>query len=200
MKNPLDSFTVRLTGTADLIMHNGRLADPLDPAAKRVAAISQRSKKTDEDYADLARAEWEGAFYYNQNTGPYIPVDNVSGTLIKGAAKMKQGKMVQSGVLISSIDADDELVLSYNGPRTLEGMWNGGSGPHVFSKMVRVKQARIMRTRPRFPAGWSIDAMVSYMPDVLNKEDILTAFENAGLLIGLCDFRPRYGRFEVAVI
>jgi hypothetical protein len=38
------------------------------------------------------------------------------------------------------------------------------------------------------------------MPDLLNAQDIEEWAYVAGMQIGIGDWRPRYGRFEVAVI
>ena len=66
---------VRLSieGTAPLLMHNIRLADPLNPIAKAMKAISSKRKKTDDDLAQLARLEFEGGLYVLPDLGPYLP-------------------------------------------------------------------------------------------------------------------------------
>jgi len=53
-----------------------------------------------------------------------------------------------------------------------------------------------MRTRPIFKE-WSIHAKFQYEDGQVNKHQVDTAVIKAGELVGLCDWRPRYGRFSV---
>ena len=64
-------FRITITGTAELLMHNARLANPLDSAAKAMKAISSKRVKTDEDHAEMARLEHFGSLYYDSEIGPY---------------------------------------------------------------------------------------------------------------------------------
>jgi hypothetical protein len=59
-----------------------------------------------------------------------------------------------------------------------------------------VNNSRVMRMRPKFPE-WALTFEVSYQPEVVNRSDLEKWLEDAGQLVGLCDFRPRFGRFEV---
>jgi hypothetical protein len=57
-----------------------------------------------------------------------------------------------------------------------------------------------MRTRPKFPAGWTLNFLVSFDPTVLNEESVVKAMQDGGALIGICDWRPRFGKFEVELV
>ena len=48
----VERIALRLVGVGPLIMHCSRLADPLDPLTKQLAAITSKTVRTE---ADLAR-------------------------------------------------------------------------------------------------------------------------------------------------
>jgi hypothetical protein len=56
--------------------------------------------------------------------------------------------------------------------------------------------AKIMRYRPIF-RNWSLSATVVVNEDVVNINEVKKALIDAGSLIGLGDYRPRFGRFNV---
>lgn len=56
-----------------------------------------------------------------------------------------------------------------------------------------------MRCRPKFNE-WACEFTVAYNEDVLNIEEVKKAIQDAGQLIGVCDYRPRYGKFQAEVI
>ena len=48
--------------------------------------------------------------------------------------------------------------------------------------------------------AWATELQVAVNPDVLNISEAKKAIEDAGKLIGVCEYRPRFGRFEVAYV
>ena len=61
---------------------------------------------------------------------------------------------------------------------------------------VRSTGGSIMRTRPIFPE-WTLDFTLAYADDVISKDEVERALSDAGRLVGLCDWRPKFGRFQV---
>jgi len=186
------NFTITITGMTPLLMHNGRLADPLDPATKALKAVTAKRGKTDADHLEVSRVEFMGALYFDPDVGPYLPADNVWKTLHMAAKKSKQGKQVEEGVIITS----DVNPLSYPGPRKLDEMW--ASENFVFRKTVRNQSSRIARTRPIFQQ-WKVGAEGILDESVINLADLRAIAEKAGALVGLGDWRPRFGRFTATV-
>lgn len=184
-------FTITLTGTAPLLMHNSRLSNPLDPAAKAVKKLTSKRNKTDEDYETLAHVEHSGGLYIDPDIGPYIPGENIARCLVDGAKLTKMGVKVTRGVFIST----DINPLAYSGPRTADGLWEAGF-KHMAS--VKVGTSRLMRCRPIFHE-WKVQADGILDPSVLELSDLTTIAENAGSLIGLGDWRPRFGRFTAEI-
>jgi hypothetical protein len=202
MKRLLEEIKVRWKGINPTICHNGRLANPLDPYARRLKKLNGKQRKTDEDYIDIAKAGFEGSLYWDDVFGPGIPVDNVLACLISGGKKTKHGKEVGLTTFIhpASGNGDASMVkLDYPGPRNIRELWNNGTGKFVSMMGVKIKQSRIMRCRPIFP-DWSLDLLVKFDPQVIDREVLFQSMTDAGFYVGLSDFRPRYGRFTVEEI
>lgn len=183
---------VTIKGVAPLIMHNGQLADPLNEHARAMKAISGKRKKTDEDHEELARLEWMGSLYLDDDLEPCIPGELIEALIVEGSKKHRSSPQAKSGVI-----CDGNWPLQYEGPRDPAAMWESGKFKKVAG--VRVQKNRVMRCRPLF-RSWSLDFTVSYAPDVLNKETVREFVETAGRLVGLCDWRPKHGRFSVESI
>lgn len=189
----MQKFTLELTGTAPLLMHNSRLADKLDPITKLKAAVSAKKRKTEEDDLELSRLEFLGGLYHDEDAGPYLPGDNIFKALVEAARKTKQGKQVEQGLLITT----DVNALAYDGPRDTRGLWEDRAN-FEFRKTVKQMQARIVRVRPIF-RHWSTVIEGAYDEAVLDFSDVENFAHTAGAYIGVGDWRPRYGRFEASI-
>jgi hypothetical protein len=176
----------RLTGVSPLVMHNGRLANPLDPMAKALKAVSGKRAKTDADFEEMARIEFLGGLYVGDD-GPCIPGELIEALLIAAAKKSKRGPQAKAGLL-----SDGNHRLSYDGPREAAELWADAKFRLVAG--VRVGQARVMRTRPVF-RDWSAEIFVDYLPGQLNPAEVAEMVRTAGEIVGLGDWRPRFGRF-----
>jgi hypothetical protein len=188
----MKSFVMTLTGTMPVLMHNARLANPLDPATKTLKKLTSKRTKTDADHLDIARAEFVGGLYHDTEMGPYIPGPNVHACLVEGAKKLKFGKKVKEGVLITSLVNP----LAYGGPRSVEDLWDDANFRHEAS--VKVGTARTMRCRPMFN-NWKLQCDGIYDEEVLDFEQLKDIADRAGRFVGLGDWRPMYGRFTSVV-
>lgn len=65
-------------------------------------------------------------------------------------------------------------------------------------RRVVIQRNGVNRTRPAMKAGWKaeFDLMVM-LPEYITRDDLHQVIGNAGRLIGLGDFRPTYGRFNI---
>jgi hypothetical protein len=183
---------IEIRGTAPLITHNIRLANPLDPIAKAMKVISGKRKKTEDDLLQLARLEFEGGLYLDPDVGPFLPGENVEKCIVEGARVTKQGKQVERGLFVS----DNVIPLIYKGPRTAEELWVDENFRNMAA--VRVGQARVMRMRPMFRT-WALDVDAEIDPGLLAVESLQQIVDDSGAMVGLGDHRPRYGRFMAKV-
>lgn len=185
-------FRFHCVGTTPLLMHNARLSDPLDAIVKQMKPLNSKRAKTEEDHEELARLEFWGGLYFDSVVGPYLPGQNFERCLHEAAKITKDGKKIERGVFI-----DTELnALEYRGPRTIDGLWQDKNFVHRASSKVGMN--RVMRTRPVF-RQWQVFSDGLYDPSVINLSELERIAETAGVMIGLGDWRPRYGRFDGTV-
>ena len=188
---------IKLIGRTPTLMHSDRLANPFDPITKQLKALSGKRGKTEEDLLEIARVEWLGGMYYDEDLGPYIPGRNITSMLINAAKRSKEGKKVSAGLIIN----EDKIRLNYSGPRNPDEMWSDGRFTDI--RTIKVQASRVARCRAIF-CDWSLEFEVIYDPTVVEKTDIVKWAENAGKLIGLGDYRIEksgtFGRFDVEVL
>lgn len=176
----------RIQSASGLIMHSGRLADPLNAFAKEMRKISSKRMKTDSDFAELARLEYLGGLYL-YNGEPCIPGDVFEAALIEAAKKTRRGQQAKAGLVCA-----ESAPLEYEGPRTPADLWSDEN--FRLSIGVRIQKNRVIRTRPIF-RKWSAVVSVDFMPGELNASDVSEMVMAAGSRVGLMDWRPRFGRF-----
>lgn len=70
------------------------------------------------------------------------------------------------------------------------------NGVAIGASIHKLPDPRVMRTRPIF-RSWSCAVDIDFLPDQINQRDIVEFVEVAGRIIGLCDWRPKFGRFEI---
>jgi hypothetical protein len=181
-----------LTGTASLLMHNAQLSDPLNSYTKSLKEVSSKRTKTEDDHWEMARIEFLGGLYHDDELGPYIPGANLHRCLNEGAKLNKLGRHVERGVVVLS----ERLPLAYIGPRDMDGLWADENFRSRLS--VGVTTSRVMRTRPMF-RNWMLEADLMVDTQQLDFDQICGIAEKAGAMIGLGDYRPHHGRFTVEV-
>lgn len=190
----MQNFTLTITGTAPLLMHNSRLADPLDPVSKEIKKVTGKRKKTDDDYAEIARLEHAGGLYMDPNIGPYIPGQNVERALVDAAKLTKLGTTLKRGMFITT----DVNPLGFTGPRSADDLWKDGRFTHTASIRVGATGGRTMRTRPLF-TEWKLQCEGVLDTALLDMAQLSDIANTAGAMIGLGDWRPRFGRFTAVV-
>ena len=185
----LNQTTITIKGITPLIMHNGRLADPLDEATQALAKITGKRKKTHDDHLAMAKCEWYGGLYTDEDGAPCLPGEVIESCLVEGAKKYKLGKVAKGAVVV-----DGNFALEYDGPKDIDKLWERGG--FVKRAGVRVAQARVIRRRPIFPA-WSCAFVVSWDASMIRDlSQLMEIVESAGSS-GIGDWRPKFGRFEI---
>jgi len=169
-------------------MHNGQGVDPLNKFSKAMKLISGKRNKTEADYEEMARIEFMSSLYMGPD-GPVIPQANMEATLISAAKKFKEGNQAKSGMYVKG-----NATLTYDGSKNPEEMFLDDNIRDT--RAVAIQRAKIMRTRPIFHE-WEADVTVVYEDGVINGSRIDEWMRTAGTVIGLCEMRPRMGRFEI---
>lgn len=185
----LKKMKIKLVGVCPLIMHNGQLADPLNQYAKAMKEVSSKRSKTDDDHQQMSHIEFMGGLYVDDKGQFIVPEDVVEAVIVDGAKKSRAGKVATAAIFC---DGDFKLT-KYEGPKDAEARFNEG---YLLRKAVRVQQARVMRTRPKF-ANWEATGTIVFDTEQLNEADVKKFLEIAGRQSGIMDHRPKYGRFDV---
>lgn len=183
------SVEIKALAGVPMLMHSVNGLDPTHPLVRRSKEITSKKKKTDADLTELDKLKWEIGLYHDATLGVYVPAIWIESNLRDGAKQEKKGKLFSGAVLVEPFKAP----LSYKGPRDIEGMWKAGS--FVDRRPVVINRARVMASRPCF-IDWSLKFIVIFDERSLDQRDIEAALD-AGSRIGLGDFRPRFGRYEV---
>lgn len=195
------NLTIKITGTAPMLMHAAELADPLSPKTKDLKKITGKQSRlwVDEDHVAKYRLQFECGLYHDPEVGPYLPGINIAKCLQEGAGLFKRGdgaKVKRGLILVSPVNR-----LEYSGPRDISGLWNDlrfRFTVQVNGNPSSSKKSRVMACRPIFHE-WAVTATCLINPAVLSLEDLRSAAQTAGSAVGLGDWRPWHGRFTAEV-
>ncbi len=190
----MKNIHVTFKGTTPLLMHSCRSLNHFDPLSIEMAKLNaKKNKKTEEEEIRLSDLEWETGLYWDDKAGrPYVPAENIEATVRDGAKARRKGKEIIRG--FSVLDMMAYLDIGEN--LTKEEMATDARFRDI--RPMRVMRNRIMRTRPRFNM-WKVGFNAMYDENILSFSDIVDAIEYAGQYVGLCDSRPKYGRFVATI-
>lgn len=174
-------MSVEIIGTCPVIFHKWSCEDV---AAKAAAKKGSKEKKSDN----------VEAFVYRDEDGHIcLPGLYLTQAMVY-AAKFKQDPRSPRK---SAFDLFKAGVV----PLTELAKINGGANKWDFidQRRVVIQRNAVTRMRPAFLKGWSaeVDIMVN-VPEYIDEVFFREVLEMAGRLIGVADFRPSYGRFQIA--
>ncbi len=169
---------VDIEGTADILFH--RWSDDAI-AAKTSAAKGSAAKKTD----DIDSYVWRCADNTIGIPGEYLRM------AIVHAAKFKQDPRSPRK---SAMDLYKAGVISLTQLASLgKADWD-----YLDRRRVTIQRSAITRVRPAFLAGWKAQFLLQVnLPEYIGAADLLETVSQAGRIIGIGDFRPTFGRFQV---
>jgi len=186
------NLKVTFKGVTPLIMHSCKCVNPLHPISIEMKKYTSKRKKTEEDLLTISDLEWKAGAYWKDGMGLYIPGENVEATIINGGKAFKKGTDIQKYCDVTELYIPfdygenltlDELVANYE---------------YRDTRPMNVMRSKIMRTRPRFDK-WKITFTLRYDEDKIDLNTICNSLEYAGNYVGLCDSRPKYGKFSVNI-
>ena len=169
---------IRIRGEADLLFHRWN-CEAVE--AKSKAAKGSAAKKTD---------NIESYVYRNDDGELCLPGEYLRQSIIT-AAKFRQDPRSPRK---SAIDLTKAAVVSLTQLATLGvSEWD-----YEHRCRVQVQRNGITRVRPALKTGWQASFLfLVNLPEYLPQELFLGMATDAGRLIGVGDFRPSYGRFQV---
>lgn len=169
---------VTLEGSSDLLFHRWN-CEAVEEKSK--AAKNSKAKKED----NIESYVW-------RNDGGYlcVPGEYVRQAIIH-AAKYKQDPRSPRK---SAMDLFKAGVVSLTDYASLgKKNWD-----YLDTRRVTVQRAGVNRTRPAMKKGWNSSFTFQVItPEYIDKQLFLDVLGTAGRLVGIGDFRPTYGRFQV---
>lgn len=170
--------SVMIQGTADLMIHR---YNPEAVAEKSAARKGSRAKKTD---------DIESYVYRNESNDLCLPGVYFTGS-IYNAAKFRQDPRSPRK---SAMDLFKAGVISMT-PLASLGVkqWD-----YEDTRRVVVQRNAVPRTRPCMRAGWVVEfQLMVNLPEYIDAIFLREVLHMAGRLVGVGDFRPTYGRFDI---
>lgn len=188
-------FTLQLTGARPMLMHNARMANPIDPWTRALSALTGKRSKTDEDLQQIMITEARGSCYETTDGSLGLPNRIVWASLYNAAKAFKQGENIKR-----ALSYEDVTPPMYIGERTVKCEEWLSDTEHISYEGVVVAGRRVMRSRPKITPGWVSQHTFDLLTDVIDFRDLAPIIERAGRLGGVGDRRPIYGTFTAKVL
>lgn len=169
---------VSIKGVAPILFHAWNVESV---ESKGRAAKGSKEKKTD---------DVESFIYRNEKGQVSIPGEYLRGAII-GAARYQQDPRSPRK---SAMDLFKAAVVSLT-PLASLGVkdWD-----YLDRRRVCIQKNSITRSRPAMHAGWEATFILMVnLPEYVSPALLNGTIQTAGKLIGLADFRPSFGRFQV---
>ena len=183
------TVSVSVKGTAPLMQHRFPMPD--------LATLSKGGKKSTGsiDYTQ----EWREYFYATEDGEIYQPSSHFEGALVKAAVNFKvsgkRGKSYKDLISANVVVDPERILFGVHVPEELDA--DADKQLYLDVRPVIVNRARVVRIRPTFKAGWELSFNIQVLDDEIQADllqDILTL---AGKTVGVGDYRPKFGRFNV---
>jgi len=166
---------VKVRGIADYLQHKRPIEEE----------NGSRKKSGEVDYSKEA----EKSMYYDDEVGCYIPSKQLRASLVKSGTSFKiKGRMGKTykDLVNATVEVEpDKIPL---GKKNFD---------YNHQEFVKIQRNQILRSRPAFKKGWEAEFTLLVMDDQMQKDILKEIVENAGKFIGIGDWRPHFGRFEV---
>lgn len=176
--------TVTVRGTSAILFKRWSCDDVEE---KSKAAKGSRAKKTD---------NIEAALWKNDDGFICLPGEYLRMTVVN-AAKFRQDPrsprksamdLFKAGVVALT---DLAVITTHDGKKVKEP-------EYLDRRRCTVQRAGITRTRPAFKAGWSATIeLACLVPEYITPTMLNDVIQSGGRLVGLADFRPTFGRYQV---
>lgn len=165
-------------GTAPLLFHRWSV-EAIEEKAE--APRGSDTKKTDNVESYVARAD---------NGDLAIPTEYFRQSLI-GAARFKSdprsARKTAMDLFKAGLATEEELC-----PLGTDE-WD-----YLDRRRVQVQRQGVTRTRPAMKKGWRVTVpILVLLPEYIDPQLLNAVMQDAGRLIGVGDYRPSYGRFQI---
>lgn len=170
---------VVIKGSADFLYHRWNNEAVAEKSAARKGSAAKKSD-------DL-----ESYVYRNDKKELCVPGEYLRMSLI-GAAKFRQDPRSPRKSAMDLYKAG--IVALTNLASVGKEKWD-----YEDRRRVVIQRSAITRTRPALKAGWTIKVELQVgIPEYISESELNETISMAGRLIGIGDFRPTFGRFQIA--
>ena len=182
------TVSTKVKGVAPLMQHRFPMPELKD--------MSKGGSKVTgaKDYTE----EWREYFYANGN-GIFQPAVHFEAAMVKAAVNYKitgkRGKTYKDLFKAAVFVTPDEILHNIDVPDMLDT--DGDKRLYLDLRPVVVNRARVVRIRPTFSPGWELEFEIECIDDQIDENLLQDVLELAGKTVGIGDYRPRFGRFNV---
>ena len=175
-----ETYEVTIRGMADILFHR---YDCAAVDAKGKAKKNSKEKKTDN----------LGSYVYRCDDGTLGVPGSALHAALTNAAKSKadpRSPRKSACDLIKAVLLVTPTIASFGK--------NVKTWEYEDTRRVLVQRQAIARTRPALRAGWTVTFSVTVLdPSYVDRIFLHDVIQSAGAYVGLCDYRPQYGRFQI---
>lgn len=179
-------YTVEVTiqGTADLLLH----AWSVEAVAEKAAAKKGSEAKKTDNIESYVRRNEKGVIC--------LPSEYLRMSVV-AAAKYRQDprspRKSACDLYKAGIVALNPLAPLINVAGELPKVWDFED-----ARRVQIQRSGITRVRPAFKVGWKSSILLCVLtPEYIGVSDLNEVITQAGRLVGVGDFRPTFGRFQI---
>jgi hypothetical protein len=175
---------VTIRGSADLLLH----AWNVEAIEEKANAKKGSSAKKSDNVESYVRRNEEGLIC--------LPSEYLRMSVVN-AAKFRQDPRSPRK---SAMDLYKAALISLNPlvPITTSTGEKPTTWDYEHRCRVQVQRSGITRCRPAFKEGWTVEVpLMVNLPEYVEPKDLNEVISSAGRLIGVGDFRPTYGRFQI---
>lgn len=174
---------MRIRGTQPLLFHAWSNESVAEKAA---AKKGSETKKTD---------DIESYVYRDEKECICIPSRYIIRSIVEAGRNFQDPRSTRKSAkeLVQAAVMADEILspVLVNDKPVKE--WD-----YLDKQRVCIMRSAITRTRSAFNKGWEADiTLICQVPEHVTPDFLRNLVDNAGLLIGVGDFRPTYGRYQV---
>jgi len=181
-------------------MNSSAGMNPQNPLGQELKKLFAKRHKTEADDKRVAELDFLVKLYLMEVDGqlvPCVPGDNVEGMLVGTGGAVANYKGLSKKKGMAGIISVGPFPLEYEGPKDPHELQQ----TEVFNFWCMVNQSgrRIYKVRPIF-REWAANVEVLHNPEVVDRDILIYLMEYAGEMVGLMDWRPKYGAFTVEVL
>lgn len=194
----IETINVKIQGVQPLLMSNPQTVDRFNRYAKEMAAIvAKKTRRTDEDYKNMADIEVRSKIHWDDALGVYVPGTWLIAALCKHGFTLK--KIAKDKIRGCVFQTTPKIKLNYAGSDVVQTIDDVVGNPRFRHQMnVKQGQIRVMKSAPMFK-DWSFETELEYENTQIDFSDLKGLFEYAAKYGGFGDFRPTYGRAKAEV-